>query len=92
VGTEFVGAGASVNVPVGTKASVGPEFVSVGVCEAGTVAEGTRAVGVGWTPHSEDSVAQAVNVNAVRRVRSRFMLAGIIPVRDGRRMQIIRWS
>jgi len=51
-----------------------------------------RAVGVGWTPHSEDSVAQAVNVNAVRRVRSRFMLAGIIPVRDGRRMQIIRWS
>ena len=77
VGTEFVGAGASVNVPVGTKGSVGP---TVGVCEAGTVAEGTRAVGVGWTPHSEDSVAQAVNVNAVRRVSSRFMLAGIIPV------------
>jgi hypothetical protein len=47
-------------------------------------------VGVGWTPHSEDSVAQAVNVNAVRRVMSRFMLAGIIPVGCARGARVIR--
>jgi hypothetical protein len=52
-----------------------------GVSEAGTVAVRMCAVGVGRTPHNDDSVAQAVNnVNAVKRVMNRFMLAGIIPV------------
>jgi hypothetical protein len=69
--------GASVAASVGTNVSVG---LGDEVSDAGMVAVELRAVGVDWTPHSEESVAQAVNANAVRRRISRFMLAGIIPV------------
>ena len=80
-----------VSVSVGTKVPVGR---GEGVRDAGEVALGMRAVGVDCTPHNEESVAQAVNVNAnaTRMVMSCFMLAGIIHAWDRMASRLISRS
>jgi hypothetical protein len=86
-------AGEKVTVAAGRNGSVKTiGSVSSGVSETGAAVAGICAVGVGYAPHSEESVAQAVKVSAMMMENSCFMLFGIIPAWIAGGAQFIRWG